>query len=169
MSKRGSYTNALSNVDSSILIWLAVGVGVLIMVPAPSKLTANFSREEFEDSRDGLRIPIALYPNLLRLARELQKLRDVIQVPINILSGWRSKEYNETVGGATRSYHVLAMAADISAPQYAGGDERALHALIERMIKDKRLHNGGLGLYPRSGAAGWVHYDVRSYPARWQG
>lgn len=139
------------------------------MIPAPSRLTANFRREEFETSRDGLKIPLALYSNVRKLAIELQKIRDVIGVPIIVHSGWRSKHYNESVGGASQSYHMLAMAADFSAPQYAGGDERQLHALIDRMIRDKRLHNGGLGLYPRAGAAGWVHYDVRRNPARWSG
>lgn len=158
----------LSKLDSG-LIWLTViGIGALVLMPAPSYLTRNFRREEFETSRDGLRIPLILYPNLKRLANELQKIRDIVG-PITIYSGWRSPAYNEKVNGAEYSQHLLAAAADIFAPQYAGGDERALHSLILRMIQDGRLHNGGVGLYPRSGSGGWVHYDVRRFSARWQG
>lgn len=158
----------LSKLDTSLVWFTVIGVGAMVLIPAPNKLTANFSRTEFETSRDGLRIPLALYPNVKRLANELQKVRDVVG-PIKIYSGWRSQAYNERVGGAEHSQHLLAKAADIYAPEYAGGDERALHNLILRMIADGKLHNGGVGLYPRAGTAGWVHYDIRRTPARWQG
>ena len=39
---------------------------------------------------------------------------------------------------------------------------RQVKAIIERLIKAGKMHNGGIGLYP-----GFVHYDVRSRPARW--
>lgn len=158
----------LSKMDSTIFWFALAGLGVALM-PAPNiKLTANFSVGEF-NSKDGVPVPLALLPNLTRLTRELQKIRNRTGSRITIMSGFRSQAHNESVGGAEKSFHVLAMAADIKAPDYMGGDEKALHQLILAMIRSGELKNGGVGLYVRSGGAGWVHYDIRNSPARWNG
>lgn len=43
----------------------------------------------------------------------LQKLRDIIKAPLIINSGYRSKAYNASVGGAPKSQHLLGRAFDI--------------------------------------------------------
>lgn len=44
----------------------------------------------------------------------LQKLRDDIAKPMRILSGYRSPEYNKSIGGVLKSKHMKGEAFDIS-------------------------------------------------------
>ncbi len=54
--------------------------------------------------------------NLKKLCEEvLQPLRDMLGKVITVNSGYRSPEVNKKVGGATRSYHLGGLAADINA------------------------------------------------------
>ena len=76
------------------------------------RITENFSLSEF-DCKDGSELPIALLPNVLDLADNLQVLRDYLGVPISINSAYRSLEHNRKIGGATNSQHLFAKAADI--------------------------------------------------------
>jgi len=75
------------------------------------QLTANFRYSEFWCN--GIEPPTGYYLNILALAKELQKVRDAVGSPITITSGWRSKEHNTSVGGATNSQHLTGKAADI--------------------------------------------------------
>ena len=43
----------------------------------------------------------------------LQKLRQTLDRPLFITSGYRCQEHNKAVGGASESYHLKGMAADI--------------------------------------------------------
>ena len=122
------------------------------------KLTKNFTREEF-DCRDGTRVPDDLFCNLCLLVTNLQTLRDEIGIPLFISSGYRTKRYNKAVGGAKSSQHLLARAADLSTKQL---NPLQLAAVIERLIKEKKMLEGGVGVY-----RGFVHYDVRGIRARW--
>lgn len=122
------------------------------------KLTKNFTREEF-DCRDGTRVPDDLFCNLCLLVTNLQTLRDEIGIPLFISSGYRTKRYNKAVGGAKSSQHLLAKAADLSVKQL---NPLQLAAVIERLIKEKKMLEGGVGVY-----RGFVHYDVRGIRARW--
>tara|TARA_R100000005_G_C4936995_1_gene163316 strand:+ start:214 stop:540 length:327 start_codon:yes stop_codon:yes gene_type:complete len=99
--------------------------------------------------------------NLNKLAKNLQKIREEIGIPIRIMSGYRSPEYNKRVGGATRSQHVLAKAADL---QVSGMSTTELANTIKQLIKDGVIDSGGVGLYET-----FVHYDVRGRNARWYG
>ena len=51
--------------------------------------------------------------NVEKLAKNLQVLRDYIQKPITIISGYRTPEYNKKCGGVKRSQHLLAKAATL--------------------------------------------------------
>jgi len=48
------------------------------------------------------------------LYARLQNLRDRLDLPINILSGYRSPGYNRSIGGAKNSFHMYLAAVDIS-------------------------------------------------------
>lgn len=122
------------------------------------QLTQNFSLEEFA-CRDGSSVPVPLFPNVLQLAGNLQVLRNEIKKPILILSGYRTPSYNQKVGGATHSQHLQAKAADIYVSGYT---PKQLHAIIEQLIKEGKMKQGGLGLYKT-----FVHYDCRGSKARW--
>jgi len=83
-------------------------------------LSKNFTKEEFESSREALKkgltntIPEELLPNIQRLVTDIiQPLRDNLAKPIIVNSGYRSPLVNVLVGGVKDSYHLLALAADI--------------------------------------------------------
>jgi uncharacterized protein YcbK (DUF882 family) len=76
------------------------------------QLTDNFNIDEFE-CHDGTGVPWNLVENVQKLANNLQVLRSTIDKPVHIISGYRNPTYNKRIGGATRSYHMKAMAGDI--------------------------------------------------------
>jgi uncharacterized protein YcbK (DUF882 family) len=99
--------------------------------------------------------------NVQLLCENLQVLRDYIDKPIRVISGYRSKKYNTRIKGARRSQHMFAKAADI---KISGMKPKEVKALIELLIKEGKMHKGGVGIYRT-----FVHYDVRGWNARWKG
>ena len=61
------------------------------------------------------------------------------------------------VGGEPNSAHIDGLAADVTCP---GVSTAALHQAALEVIGQA----GGVGYYP---SLGFVHIDVRGYPARW--
>ena len=121
------------------------------------RITENFSKSEF-DSKDGAEMPHDILMNVQKLAGQLQILRNNINKPITINSGYRSPEHNKAIG-VSNSQHVLGKAADI---KVKGISTRILAALIEDLINDGDMLQGGLGIYDT-----FVHYDIRKNKARW--
>jgi len=123
------------------------------------KLTNNFTLQEF-DCKDGTPVPQQFIPNVQKLAEQLQTLRDYIGEPVMITgSGYRTPSHNAKVGGARNSQHLTASGADINARNYT---PRQLSKIIEKLIKEKKMLQGGIGVYK-----GFVHYDIRGTRARW--
>lgn len=122
------------------------------------QLSTNFSLSEFK-CKDGTDVPNELLPNVQLLANNLQVLRDYLGEPIHINSGYRSPAYNKKVGGKQLSQHLKANAADITTKSKT---PKQLAAIIEKLIAQGKMKQGGLGIYP-----GFVHYDVRGTKARW--
>ena len=125
------------------------------------QITKNFNMSEMEYYDI---VPPQLIANAKELLENLQVLRDVCGKSITIISGYRSPERNKAVGGSTMSQHMLANAADI---QIIGMTPQQMYDLVEKLIKEGKMKQGGLGLYPREG--GWIHYDTRGTKARWNG
>lgn len=123
------------------------------------KLSENFSLDEFK-SKDGSAFPSEVVQNLGILANQLQALRDHLGKPITITSGYRSKEHNKKIGGALDSFHVRGMAADI---QVAGMKPKEVAEEIEKLIKEGKMMEGGIGIYNS-----WIHYDFRNKRIRWK-
>jgi len=123
------------------------------------KLSTNFSLAEFA-SADGTAPSGEVLKNLTELAKNLEVLRKHIGQPIRVTSGFRSREHNRKIGGATNSFHVLGMAADIQVSKMT--PEQVAKA-IELLIAEGKMKEGGLGIYRT-----WVHYDVRGTKARWK-
>jgi uncharacterized protein YcbK (DUF882 family) len=121
-------------------------------------MTKNFSIHEFR-CKDGTDVPKELFPNVELLAKQLQVIRDHIGEPLQILSGYRSPAHNKKVGGKKASYHLKAMAADITCKSLT---PKKLHSLILTLIKQGKVKNGGLGLYN-----GFVHIDIGPANRRW--
>lgn len=122
----------------------------------------HFSWPEFA-CRDGSPVPDDLRPRIVELAAQLEVIRaEFGGRAMTIRSGYRSPAYNRKVGGARKSQHVEARAADIV---IAGVSTEALHSAVLRLIREGKIRQGGVGYYPRSG---FVHYDIRGVPARWR-
>ena len=124
------------------------------------KLEENFSLSEFR-CKDGTEVPDELLDNVRLLAKNLQVLRDEIGKPIIIISGYRSPKYNRRIGGARKSQHMSAKAADIKVP---GMSPDEVKAAIVKLIKEGKMNVGGIGLYTT-----FTHYDIRGWNARWYG
>ena len=124
------------------------------------QITKNFKLSELEFSDA---IPPELVANAVELLKNLQIIRDHFQKPIVIISGYRSPARNSAVGGADKSQHLHAKAADI---KIAGVPTEEIYSRIEKLIAQGKIKEGGLGKYLDSN---FVHYDIRGIKARWEG
>ena len=122
------------------------------------QITKNFSLKEFE-CRDGSSVPEQLLHNIKELCENLQVLRDFIEKPIIVISGYRSLSYNNSIGSKPTSQHRLAKAADIIVPDL---EPLKVRDVIIDLISNKQMKKGGVGLYSQ-----FTHYDIRGYNARW--
>lgn len=100
-----------------------------------------------------------LFDNLTKLAEALQVVRNHVGHPIRVISGYRSPAYNEKIGGASRSMHMQAKAADLKCSALT---PKELHKVILTLIEEGKIPQGGVGLYET-----FVHYDIRGTKARW--
>lgn len=93
------------------------------------RLSENFDLAEFlkSETADKLGIPNVLTPgidvyeidNLQLLCNcTLQPIRQFLDEPITITSGYRSSRLNKAVGGAINSDHMKGMAADFTFPSF---------------------------------------------------
>ena len=123
-------------------------------------MTKNFKIEEFE-CKCGCEMPCDVYDNIIKLASQLQFLRDYTGRPITINSAYRCPEHNAKIGGSKTSQHLLGKAADITIQSLKPAE---VYKLIEELIDMGHLLQGGLGLYDN-----FVHYDIRKKKARWNG
>jgi uncharacterized protein YcbK (DUF882 family) len=125
------------------------------------QLTRSFKIKHFHVGCPDL-IPKVQIENLCRLAKNLQVVQDALgkKRRIRIISGYRSPRCNRWARGAKRSQHMLGKAVDM---RVRGMSSRRLHRVFLRLIKKKKIEQGGLGLYRRH-----VHYDVRGKKSRWR-
>ena len=121
-------------------------------------MTKNFKLKEFE-CKDGSKMPLEVYENVIKLANQLQFLREYTGRPITINSAYRSPEHNAKVGGSKTSQHLLGKAADITIQSLKPAE---VFMIIEELIDMGHMLQGGLGLYDT-----FVHYDIRRTKARW--
>jgi hypothetical protein len=124
-------------------------------VLSPTHFSEHFSKAEFACS-DGTPIPKELEGNAHRLALALEHVRrNLGNVPLDLLSVYRTPEHNKAVHGAKGSKHVTAEAADLdvaSIMKHGLTHDQILHAV--ESVPD--IH--GVGIYP----SGAIHADVRS-------
>ena len=120
-------------------------------------LSKNFSRSEF--ACKGTNCCGHSAPVQPELISALQALRNQLNLPLSITSGFRCNRHNESVGGAARSFHTLGMAADVACP-----DGLTAEDLARAAETIPAFQQGGIGIYPS-----WVHLDVRTTgKARWR-
>lgn len=124
------------------------------------QLTKDFHSIEFA-CKDGTLVPEPLMPNVLLLANNLQIIRDEIECPLHINSGYRTESHNKKIGGEPNSFHKKAMAADLTCTKYTPSQ---LREIILRLIREGKIKQGGVGSYKT-----FTHYDIRGTAARWKG
>jgi uncharacterized protein YcbK (DUF882 family) len=113
-------------------------------------------------------VPNELRDNAVRLALDvLEPIRERWGGPLVVVSWYRTPWHNKAIGGAEKSQHMLALAADIAPVVRTKVPE--LRGLVEQMLSVGELPAlGGLGVYPA-----WIHVDARPRPdghiARWWG
>ena len=122
------------------------------------QLTENFSLSEFE-CKSGAEMPDNVRHNIQKLANQLQCVRNRTGKPIIITSGYRSPSHNHEIGGSPKSQHQYGKACDF---KVEGLEPKQVYLIIEKLIQDGDMLQGGLGLYPT-----WVHYDFRGTRTRW--
>jgi len=115
----------------------------------------HFKLEEFH-CKDGTPVPEEYYDNVQELMDNLEVIREHFEgiYPIRINSGYRTPEYNKSVGGAGKSQHLTASAADIR----ISITPSIVQDAIEQLQKDEKIKKGGLGRYPT-----FTHYDIGKY------
>lgn len=92
-------------------------------------------------------------PMDMAFIHKLQAMRDLYGKPIHILSGARCPYWNDKVGGAKRSLHLMGKAADLA---IADGDDDLLVKLAEQ------VGMGGIGI-----AKTFIHVDIGPGGRRW--
>lgn len=114
------------------------------------KLSENFKVSEFKCNDGSDKVLIS--DELVTL---LQKIRDHFGAAVVINSAYRTETYNQKVGGATHSQHVLGTAADI----VISGVSPLQVAQYAEYLQPK---SGGIGVYTT-----FTHVDVRTTRSRW--
>ena len=122
------------------------------------QLTNNFNLNEFR-SKDGSEFPDDVLVNIRFLAEALQIIRDEVNRPIRITSGYRSPQHNKNIKGALNSTHLKGIAADFRVIDMFPSK---VVEIIEEMIDKGLIPQGGLKAY-----SSWIHYDIRGTKARW--
>lgn len=163
---------------------------VRVPPPAAAALPSGMASPHFSwgelGCSDGSVVPAELRPGTLELVGYLEAIRAACGGHPMRVKVYRSPRWNDHVGGAERSQHLLARAADI---RIAGVAPQIVHATVLRLIAKGEIAEGGVGLYlPRPALearpatattkarparaariTGWVHYDCRGTRARWTG
>ena len=118
-------------------------------------LSKNFTRDEFECQCG--RCTAQMIDT--ELVDKLQRIRDVLGVPLKITSGYRCIPHNVAVKGSSGSKHRYGMAADWRTAN------RSINPVALGILA-QTVGFGGIGIYWHSRGA-FVHADTRGTKATW--
>lgn len=113
-------------------------------------LSPHFRVQEFA-CRDGADL-VKIDTDLVEL---LERIRTAACGAVTVNSGYRTASYNQKVGGARASQHLLGRAADI---QVSGASPLLVGQIAEYYLGG----HGGIGVYQT-----FTHVDTRTARARW--
>lgn len=147
----------------ALLAWGRAQGGALTM----GSISPHFSWSEFRSpmTKGGARVvdvPPELRGNTMRLVAALELLRAELGhrvgavVALRVISGYRTPEYNRSIGGASRSRHMTGEAADVQAYVVSTG-ETVLPGIVQSaaFALQRQGSIGGVGSYPT-----FTHVDV---------
>lgn len=122
------------------------------MITGPSK---HLTWKELA-CKDGTQYPSEWYSNrAIILAEVFELIRFKCgQRPINILSAYRTAEYNRKVGGVPASQHKYGRALDLRPP--SGMNIKTFHTIIMDIANTHLTALKGIGKYDT-----FIHVDVR--------
>lgn len=123
------------------------------------RLTEHFSYEELTHSELAVRRgldnapPANVLPRLIATARELERVRALLERPMIVTSGYRSPAVNRAVGGSRTSAHCEGYAVDFIAPGFGEPREVA-----------KKIRDSGIVFDQLIAEGSWVHisFDPRT-------
>ena len=129
------------------------------------KLSENLTLRECVKSQTADRIGVKNEPgkreiaNLKEIAEKVfQPVRDHFGVPIYVSSGFRSKELNYQIGGASASQHTQGRALDLDADVFKGVTNSDIFKYIKNNLDfDQLIWEMGTELEPA-----WVHVSYVS-------
>lgn len=123
------------------------------------QLSKNFNSYEF---RCGLGRSCSCSTILIddKLVEYLQKIRDHFGKPVNITSAYRCPSYNQSIGGATGSYHSQGRAVDFTVKDTSP---------VEVAKFCESIGIKGIGLYNTASDGYFVHIDTREVKYFWYG
>lgn len=122
--------------------------------PNETHYSEHFTRAELRCGC-GCSTPTGVDRNLERLALRLEDLRAKVGHALHINCAYRCVRRNKTVGGASASFHLVGLAADID----AGGTRRGVDALADAAMKIPAFRAAGIGRY-YEGHGLFVHVDI---------
>ena len=96
-------------------------------------------------------------------ARMLDRIRELLGAPIQILSAFRAPDYNACIGGASDSQHMRYNAIDWTCDQGSPAD---WHAVAQQVRDERPEFRGGIGIYE---AGRFIHIDTRGSNVDWSG
>lgn len=126
-------------------------------------LSRHFTLEELTHSQTAVRAGIiniptpAIRSNLTRLANLLEEVRDNLECPVRISSGYRSPPLNTLIGGAKNSQHTQGLAVDFIAPDF-GTPKEICQTLLDYGIGFDQLICEGT----------WVHLSIPAIGSPWR-
>ena len=126
-------------------------------------MTKNFKIKEFECKGNlndcECKMTADVKNNIIKIADQLQIIRDKVKKPIKINSAYRCEAWNKIQNGSKHSQHKLGKAVDIVVD---GMSPDEVHKLVCEMIELGQINFGGIGKYNT-----FTHLDMRDYSARW--
>lgn len=136
------------------------------------KITQHFRYQEFY-THDGTPIP-ASDKNLAGIERHCKVMLEPMRKKFgacHVVSGYRHRDYNASIGGARNSFHIWDMddqhrAAPATDLIFATGNPEEWGAYARNLMKLSNGGNGGIGIYKHQG---FVHVDLRPWVADWRG
>lgn len=105
--------------------------------------------------------PRNLWDNVVPLAEVLQEFRTRINAEVRLLNVYRARPYNECIGGAPESHHMLFHAADFVVLNN-GTRPVDWARILDSMRTTEGIFKGGLKAYRT-----FVHVDTRGKNANW--
>lgn len=131
------------------------------------KLTEHFSLSEFEFSSTARarginnHCPESLIPNLKNLCEQvLEPLREHVQEPVIISSGYRCPQLNRLVGGVSNSQHITGEACDIHLC-----DQKKLREWFAWLMDNVNADQIILERASKTSSHYWIHVSCKANPS----